>query len=121
MFISRQRIRFPPDARSESFIDIIDLNIGHEVELYGRVFKIVNCDRFTRNFLNRLGITVPDPIVMPEDPYMERRNKVRNKGVFIASCPSWHCPYTENERAMKSCSLNLPTSWQINNGLLTRS
>ena len=57
-------------------MDIIDLNIGKEVELYGRVFKIVNCDRFTRNFLNRLGITVPDPITMPEDPYMERRFKV---------------------------------------------
>ncbi|KAE8742814.1 hypothetical protein FOCC_FOCC011552 [Frankliniella occidentalis] len=75
VFISRQRIRFPPDSRSETFVDIVDLNIGYEVELYGRVFKIVNCDRFTRNFLNRMGIMVPDPITMPEDPYMERRFK----------------------------------------------
>lgn len=77
VFISRQRIRFPPDSRSETFVDIVDLNIGYEVELYGRVFKIVNCDRFTRNFLNRMGIMVPDPITMPEDPYMERRFKMQ--------------------------------------------
>lgn len=57
----------------ENFYDIIDFNIGREVELYGRVFKITNCDRFTRTFLNRCGIFVPDPSIAPTDPYTEIR------------------------------------------------
>ncbi|CAH0563867.1 unnamed protein product [Brassicogethes aeneus] len=70
--ISRSRIRFP-DPMSENFYDILDFNIGREVEFYGRVFKITQCDEFTRNFLNRCGIAVPDPIVEPSDPYLEQR------------------------------------------------
>lgn len=71
--ISRQRIRFPAPM-DENFYDIIDFNVGREVELYGKVFKITNCDQFTRVFLNRLGISVPDPINSPIDPYMEVRS-----------------------------------------------
>lgn len=70
--ISRQRIRFPAPM-DENFYDIIDFNVGREVELYGRVFKITSCDRFTRTFLNRCGIFVPDPSIIPTDPYMEIR------------------------------------------------
>ncbi|KAJ4428509.1 hypothetical protein ANN_24551 [Periplaneta americana] len=73
--ISRQRIPFPP-PRNEDFYDILDFNIGKEVELYGRVYKITNCDKFTRLFLNRLGIHVPDPITMPPDPYTVQREKM---------------------------------------------
>ncbi|CAH1368316.1 hypothetical protein MTP99_009686 [Tenebrio molitor] len=70
--ICRHRIRFPPPM-DDNFHEMIDLNIGKEVEFYGRVFKITNCDRFTRNFLNRCGIAVPDSLNMPGDPYLELR------------------------------------------------
>lgn len=73
--ISRQRIPFPAPW-NEDFYDILDFNIGKEVELYGRVYKITNCDRFTRAFLNRTGIHVPDPINIPPDPYMVQQEKV---------------------------------------------
>ncbi|PSN34041.1 EF-hand domain-containing family member C2 [Blattella germanica] len=73
--ISRQRIRFPA-PRDEDFYDILDFNVGREVELYGRVFKITNCDRYTRHFLNRLGIHVPDPVDVPPDPYTEQQKKL---------------------------------------------
>ncbi|KAF5307016.1 hypothetical protein FQR65_LT18488 [Abscondita terminalis] len=56
-----------------NFYDILDLNVGNEVEFYGRVYKITDCDKFTRNFLNRCGISVPDPIKTPEDPYYKER------------------------------------------------
>ncbi|XP_072389050.1 EF-hand domain-containing family member C2-like isoform X1 [Diabrotica undecimpunctata] len=70
--ISRQRIRFPAPM-DDNFYDIIDFNIGREIEFYGRVFKITNCDKFTRTFLNRCGISIPDPIETPPDPYMSIR------------------------------------------------
>lgn len=73
--MARQRIRLPNS--SNDFYDIIDFNIGKTVDLHGRVFKITNCDDFTRVFLNRLGIAVPDPVAMPVDPYTERREQVQ--------------------------------------------
>lgn len=71
--ISRQRIRFPAPM-DDNFYDILDFNVGREVEFFGKVFKLTDCDRFTRNFLNRCGIAVPDPIGTPEDPYMKVRS-----------------------------------------------
>ncbi|RVE45367.1 hypothetical protein evm_009996 [Chilo suppressalis] len=62
--ISRQRIRLPHSY--DLYYDVLDLNIGREVTFFGKVFKIVNCDNFTRVFLNRLGINVPDPIPWPD-------------------------------------------------------
>lgn len=65
-----------PNPVRYRFYDIIDLNIGKEPEIFGRVYKIVDCDQFTRRFLNRMGISVPDPIEVPKDPYAELRPKV---------------------------------------------
>lgn len=73
--IARLRIRFPPPM-DDNFYDVLDINIGREIELFGKVFKITNCDKFTRNFLNRNGIPVPDPIEVPKDPYLEQRAHV---------------------------------------------
>lgn len=73
MVISRQRIRLPAPM-DFNFYDIMDLNVGNEVEFFRRIYKITDCDKFTRVFLNRCGIAVPDPITPPTDPYMERRS-----------------------------------------------
>ncbi|XP_031332726.1 EF-hand domain-containing family member C2-like isoform X2 [Photinus pyralis] len=70
--LARARVRFPAPMNA-NFYDVMDLNVGNEVEFYGRVYKITDCDKFTRNFLNRCGIAVPDPINVPEDPYYKSR------------------------------------------------
>lgn len=62
----------------DNFYDILDFNIGREVEFYGRVYKITNCDHFTRVFLNRCGIAVPDSQSTPEDPYLSMRSHDRD-------------------------------------------
>ncbi|CAA9999905.1 unnamed protein product [Nesidiocoris tenuis] len=73
----RQRIQYyRGDGSTNDNYDIIDFNIGKEVDIYGRKFTLVDCDKFTRQFLNRLGIPVPDPIVIPEDPYTKKREKI---------------------------------------------
>ncbi|XP_049873466.1 EF-hand domain-containing family member C2-like [Pectinophora gossypiella] len=66
LMISRQRIRLPHSY--DLYHDVLDLNVGREVTFFGKVFKIVNCDNFTRVYLNRLGINVPDPIPWPDAP-----------------------------------------------------
>lgn len=65
-----------PPPKHPFFYEVIDFNIGKAIEIFGKVFKITNCDHFTRNFLNRLGIPVPDPINTPDDPYEIERMKV---------------------------------------------
>ncbi|XP_011689860.1 PREDICTED: EF-hand domain-containing family member C2-like isoform X2 [Wasmannia auropunctata] len=72
VLVRRQRIPIP-DPVKYRYYDILDLNVGREPEIYGRVYKIVDCDRFTRQFLNRMGIPVPDPIDIPKDPHHEIR------------------------------------------------
>ncbi|XP_013145374.1 PREDICTED: EF-hand domain-containing family member C2-like isoform X1 [Papilio polytes] len=62
--ITRQRIRLPHSY--DMYYDVLDFNIGNEVTFHGKVFKILSCDNFTRVFLNRLGINVPDPIPWPD-------------------------------------------------------
>lgn len=71
--MSRQKIRFPAPMNA-NFYDVMDLNIGNEVEFFARVYKITDCDKFTRKFLNRCGIAVPDPINTPDDPYLKQRS-----------------------------------------------
>jgi len=73
--IRRQQIPLPA-PRNDDFYSVLDFNIGKEVELFGRVYKITNCDKYTRIFLNRIGVHVPDAINIPPDPYTVQREKV---------------------------------------------
>lgn len=92
VLVKRQRIPIP-FASKLRYYDILDLNIGKEPEIYGRVYKIVDCDKFTRIFLNRSGVAVPDPIEIPEDPYSKFRQsetfprvpvpKIDTRGKFL--------------------------------------
>lgn len=63
--VSRQRIPRVAPCHNE-FLNILDLNVNQAVTLFSRVYHITDCDLFTRHFLNRAGISVPDPIVAPE-------------------------------------------------------
>lgn len=50
-----------------------DLNNGNNATFYGKVFHIVNCDKFTKDFLESEGLEVNPSEEMPTDPYIERR------------------------------------------------
>ncbi|KAF5287565.1 hypothetical protein FQA39_LY15894 [Lamprigera yunnana] len=76
ILVARGKIRFPAPMDT-SFYDIIDFNIGKEVEFYGIAYKILDCDKFTRSLLNRCGIPVPDPINSPVDSYSQEREVMR--------------------------------------------
>ncbi|XP_034948981.1 EF-hand domain-containing family member C2 [Chelonus insularis] len=72
VLVRRQRIPLPGSSKYR-FFDIIDLNIGKQVEIYGRIYNIVDCDQFTRQFLNRMGIAVSDPLEIPLNPFVNTR------------------------------------------------
>ena len=51
-----RRHRIPkPAPQDDLFYTAEDFNIGVELSLYGKVFKITGCDQFTENFLKKLG------------------------------------------------------------------
>ncbi|XP_009982991.1 PREDICTED: EF-hand domain-containing protein 1, partial [Tauraco erythrolophus] len=50
-----------------------DLNLGMNITMYGRTYRIVNCDPFTQVFLESQGIELNPPEKMVFDPYTERR------------------------------------------------
>ena len=71
------RHRVPKPAPNEDqFYRADDLNIGVELNLHSRVVKLVNCDDFTRNFLQKLGVRLNPPIQIPADPYSCERKAV---------------------------------------------
>ncbi len=56
--LKRHRVSLPTpnDDRSYTYDHF---NVGAEVSFYGRVYKLIDCDPFTRNFLTKLGVRVP--------------------------------------------------------------
>lgn len=70
--IKRQRL--PKDDQGNNW-HWRDLNNGMNVTFYGKIFRIVNCDAFTRNFLESEGMVVNDSESAPTDPYIERRKE----------------------------------------------
>lgn len=62
--VSRQRIPLPPPCQNE-FVTLLDLNVNRTVSIFSRVYHLIDCDLFTRHFLNRAGIQVPDPVDAP--------------------------------------------------------
>lgn len=69
--VRRHRVQ-RPGAGDGQFYTVEDLNIGHELTIYARQFRLVDCDQFSRNFLTKLGVQVNQPQQIPGDPYSEQ-------------------------------------------------
>ena len=52
-----------PRVLKSKFITMWDLNVGVDINIYGKIFKLVDCDEFTRHFLSCQGVSVA-----PEQP-----------------------------------------------------
>ncbi|XP_065178970.1 EF-hand domain-containing family member C2-like [Sycon ciliatum] len=70
--IRRHRIPRPSPADG-TFYTLDDFNVGRELSLYAKSFKLAACDQFTRNFLTKIGKTVPEDDGVPTDEYTEHR------------------------------------------------
>jgi len=70
--IKRQRL--PKNDQGETW-HWTDLNIAMNVVFYGRTFRIINCDQFTRDFLESEGKVLLSKEESPADPYTESRKQ----------------------------------------------
>ncbi|KAL6078584.1 hypothetical protein STEG23_011153, partial [Scotinomys teguina] len=58
-----------------------DLNRGINITIYGKTFRIVDCDRFTQEFLESQGIELNPSEKMALDPYTQLRKEPARKFV----------------------------------------
>jgi len=65
-----------PNSDNNDYYQLLDLNVGTTVEFYGKQFKIIGADEFTKDFLKRAGVDVPENLSMPIDPYFMNREQV---------------------------------------------
>ncbi|KAM8778954.1 EF-hand domain-containing protein 1 [Rhynchonycteris naso] len=77
-FIKRQRL--PKNDRGDHY-HWKDLNRGINITIYGKTFRIVECDRFTQEYLESQGIELNPPEKMALDPYIELRKQPLRKYV----------------------------------------
>lgn len=69
-----RRHRIPkPAPLDDQYFTVEDFNIGKELILYGKKFKLCDADEFTKNFLYKLGVRVGDPAEIPANPYTKLR------------------------------------------------
>jgi len=64
----------------EEFYGWADLAIGKEITIYGRVYRIVDCDAFTRLFFKGQGIDLPEPEAVPVDAATVRTQVLAKTG-----------------------------------------
>ncbi|NXT23015.1 EFHC1 protein, partial [Syrrhaptes paradoxus] len=67
-----RRHRVPKNDQGEHY-HWKDLNRGINITMYGRTYRIVDCDLFTQVFLESQGIELNPPEKMVFDPYTEQR------------------------------------------------
>jgi hypothetical protein len=56
-----------------------DLNVSANISIYGRVYRIVSCDDFTRSFFQNAGMSLNAPEQYPEDLFANHRTMINMK------------------------------------------
>ncbi|XP_077198973.1 EF-hand domain-containing family member C2 [Paroedura picta] len=73
--IRRHRIPLPPPDEDQ-FYTVDYFNLDRDVIFYGRRYKIIDCDQFTKHFLRKMGVRLNPSVNRPEDPYTKERQKL---------------------------------------------
>ena len=68
-----------PDITPPEYYSWKDLNLRMNLELYGRVFRITDCDDFTRRFFSNEGVALNPAEANPSDPFVQTRAMINMK------------------------------------------
>lgn len=64
--VKRQRVPRSLHCANEDFLSVLDLNVQKQVKIFDQTYNITDCDGFTRAYLCKAGIVVPEPTQIPE-------------------------------------------------------
>ena len=56
-----------------------DLDLAMDLSIYGRVFRIINCDDFTHSFYGNEGVSLNGAEGYPNDPFEKTRAMINMK------------------------------------------
>merc|ERR1719183_3341417 len=78
-FLKRHRV---PRDDGKGMVGPDDFRVGQEITLYGRVYHLTGCDRFTRWFYEENGIELENDEMLPVDDWSKsyKLQKVTEKG-----------------------------------------
>ncbi|VDN59199.1 unnamed protein product [Dracunculus medinensis] len=54
--ITRQRVPKSDNQKGRDYLHWSDLNVGQDVQLFSKTYRLTSCDQFTKNFLEKNGI-----------------------------------------------------------------
>lgn len=77
VFIKRQKIPKNLAASQEAFYTWEDLNLSKNLNLFERVFRVTDCDAFTREFYVYMGARLNAPEPFPADNF-EMQQKLKD-------------------------------------------
>lgn len=69
VFVKRHRV---PKPSSNEYVGVTDLFIGAELPIYGRVFRLVDCDQFSREFYQANGVDLGQVESYPLDAFTKK-------------------------------------------------
>ena len=75
IFLKRHKL---PKANGEPY-DWTDLRLGMDLNVYTRVFRIIDCDDFTRAFYSSEGVDLGAAESYPDDPFIHTRAMINMK------------------------------------------
>jgi len=78
VFLKRHKV---PKGDDGSHFTWKDLDLGMDLPVYGRVFRINECDDFTRQFYANEGVALSQPERYPDDPYNKTRGVMNMKQI----------------------------------------
>jgi hypothetical protein len=67
-----------PNAPTDSYT-WRDLSVGCNIDIYSRVFRIIEADEFTRSFYHNEGVTLSPAEALPENPFVYTRSMINMK------------------------------------------
>jgi len=83
-FMKRHHI--PKGSGGGEFFTVIDFCLGCDIDMYGRTYRVVDCDAFTAEFFDQNGLELGEPEDYPYNPFdsqytLMKQNECRTRGM----------------------------------------
>uniref|UniRef100_H3D427 EF-hand domain (C-terminal) containing 1 n=2 Tax=Tetraodon nigroviridis TaxID=99883 RepID=H3D427_TETNG len=99
-----KRQRLPKNEYGE-YYTWKDLNLAMDLEAFGVKYHIIQCDGFTKKFLESEGIILNDPELMPLDPHRRRLEKPKPCPTTLADAEEKYKFFTLDRKVLRFFAL----------------